>query len=56
MRLADPSVRSLQVSPIDDTFISAGDDGTVRMWDLRLPECKVRPATARAWILTSRES
>lgn len=28
-------VRSLQMCPINDTFISAGEDGTVRLWDLR---------------------
>ena len=26
---------------MDDTFLSAGDDGTVRLWDLRSPTCKV---------------
>lgn len=35
------SVRSLQMSPVDDTFLSAGDDGTVRMWDLRTQGCRV---------------
>lgn len=29
------------MNPIDDTFLSAGDDQTVRLWDLRMPECKV---------------
>ncbi|WVW80485.1 hypothetical protein I302_102468 [Kwoniella bestiolae CBS 10118] len=33
-------VRSVDMSPIDDTFITAGDDGTVRMWDLRASGCK----------------
>ncbi|GFZ43382.1 hypothetical protein JCM24511_01102 [Saitozyma sp. JCM 24511] len=28
-------VRSLQMRPIDEAFVSAGDDGTVRLWDLR---------------------
>ena len=37
----DNRVRSLHMNPTDDTFISAGDDGTVRVWDLRMPECKV---------------
>ena len=35
-------VRSVQMNPTDDTFLSAGDDGTVRLWDLRSPSCKVR--------------
>ncbi|TXT04928.1 hypothetical protein VHUM_04011 [Vanrija humicola] len=34
------TVRSLQMSPVDDTFISAGDDRTVRLWDLRAPTCR----------------
>lgn len=29
------------MNPVDDTFISAGDDGTVRIWDLRMQACKV---------------
>lgn len=33
-------VRSLAMSPIDDTFLSAGEDGTVRLWDLRSPNGK----------------
>ncbi|WWC60649.1 uncharacterized protein I303_103223 [Kwoniella dejecticola CBS 10117] len=33
-------VRSVDVSPVDDTFITAGDDGTVRLWDLRTSGCK----------------
>lgn len=28
-------MRSLQMCPINDTFVSAGEDGTVRLWDLR---------------------
>jgi COMPASS component SWD2 len=32
----------LAMSPIDDTFISSSLDGTVRMWDLRESNCKVR--------------
>lgn len=35
------SVKSLQMSPVDDTFLSAGDDGTVRLWDLRTQACRV---------------
>ncbi|WVQ71331.1 hypothetical protein IAR50_000859 [Cryptococcus sp. DSM 104548] len=34
------TVRSISMSPTDDTFISGGDDGTVRLWDLRAPACK----------------
>jgi COMPASS component SWD2 len=34
-------VRSLQMHPTDDKFISAGDDGTVRIWDLRMQKCQV---------------
>jgi COMPASS component SWD2 len=30
------------MNPVDDTFVSAGDDGTVRLWDLRMQACKVR--------------
>ncbi|WVF70981.1 hypothetical protein IAT40_005777 [Kwoniella sp. CBS 6097] len=33
-------VRSIHVSPVDDTFVTAGDDGTVRLWDLRGNSCK----------------
>ncbi|WVQ85738.1 hypothetical protein IAT38_007905 [Cryptococcus sp. DSM 104549] len=33
-------VRSIHMCPVDDTFITAGDDGTVRLWDLRSPACK----------------
>ncbi|WVR05566.1 hypothetical protein IAU60_002585 [Kwoniella sp. DSM 27419] len=33
-------VRSVHMSPIDDTFLTGGDDGTVRMWDLRANGCK----------------
>lgn len=40
-RDADCRVRSLTMNPRDDTFVSAGDDATVRLWDLRMPECKV---------------
>ncbi len=29
------------MNPVDDTFISAGDDGTVRLWDLRAQSCRV---------------
>lgn len=33
-------VHSLQMHPTEDSFISAGDDGTVRMYDLRNPKPK----------------
>lgn len=32
-------VRSLEVSPVDDQFISAASDDTVRLWDLKSPHC-----------------
>ncbi|ORY21006.1 putative histone lysine N-methyltransferase [Naematelia encephala] len=32
-------VLSLQINPTNDTFLSAGDDGTARLWDLRMPSC-----------------
>ncbi|WVO13037.1 hypothetical protein L204_100646 [Cryptococcus depauperatus] len=33
-------VRRIHMSPIDDTFVTSGDDGTVRLWDLRANACK----------------
>lgn len=33
-------VNSLEVSPIDDTVISSALDRTVRLWDLRSPNCQ----------------
>lgn len=33
-------VTGLEVSPIDDTIISAGLDRSVRIWDLRSPNCQ----------------
>ena len=34
-------VTSLEVSPVDDTFISAALDNTVRLWDLNSKDCTV---------------
>jgi WD40 repeat protein len=34
-------VVSLEMSPVDDTFISGALDGTVRLWDLRTNVCQV---------------
>ncbi|KAH8831309.1 WD40-repeat-containing domain protein [Flagelloscypha sp. PMI_526] len=33
-------VISLEVSPVDDGFISSSEDRTVRLWDLRTPQCR----------------
>ncbi|KAK8865601.1 hypothetical protein IAR55_000745 [Kwoniella newhampshirensis] len=33
-------VRSIDMCPVDDTFITAGDDGTVRLWDIKSNICK----------------
>lgn len=33
-------VLSLDFSPVDDTFLSGSLDNTVRLWDLRSPECE----------------
>lgn len=36
----DDRVVSLEMSPIDDTFLSGAIDQTVRLWDLRTPNCR----------------
>ena len=34
-------VVTLNMSPVDDTFISGSLDKTIRIWDLRSPNCQV---------------
>lgn len=37
-------VTSLEMSPLDDQFL-AGSQDTVRLWDLRSPNCQVKRHT-----------
>jgi len=30
------------MSPVDDTFLSGSLDKTIRLWDLRSPNCQVQ--------------
>lgn len=41
-------VTSLEMSPMDDTFLSASEDDTVRMWDLRSNTAQVRETNAHS--------
>ena len=34
-------VMTLHMSPMDDTFVSGSLDRTLRLWDLRSPNCQV---------------
>jgi len=34
-------VVTLCMSPVDDTFLSGSLDKTIRLWDLRSPNCQV---------------
>ncbi len=38
-------VNSLSVNPINDNFLSGGDDGTVLMWDIRAQNARVSAST-----------
>ena len=33
---------TLHMSPMDDTFVSGSLDRTLRLWDLRSPNCQVQ--------------
>ena len=34
-------VTSLEMSPVNDLFMSASLDNTIKLWDLRIPSCTV---------------
>lgn len=36
------SVTALSMSPVDETFLSSSLDMTIRLWDIRSPNCQVR--------------
>lgn len=36
-----PRVVTLCTSPVDDTFLSGSLDKSLRLWDLRSPNCQV---------------
>ena len=38
-------VMTLHMSPMDDTFVSGSLDRTLRLWDLRSPNCQVLKMT-----------
>jgi len=43
-------VVTLCMSPVDDTFLSGSLDKTIRLWDLRSPNCQVlNIARLTAW-------
>ena len=40
-------VVALQMSPVNDTFLTGSLDKTVRLWDLKSPNCQVSEVTHR---------
>ena len=47
-------VVALSMSPVDDTFISGSLDKTIRLWDLRSPNCQVSEAKrGSGWQISS---